>query len=62
MQLKILDLSSNKISDEGGIYLANALKLVKPLEQINLRDNSLGIESGDAFVFLVKEKYNLWKV
>lgn len=32
LKLKILDLSSNKIGDEGGILLANALKNVDLLE------------------------------
>ena len=32
------------------------------MEQIILRDNQLGNEASDAFLFLVKEKTNLWRV
>jgi hypothetical protein len=27
-----------------------------------MRDNNLGIESGDAFLFLIQQKKNLWKL
>lgn len=50
------------LQDIGGAMLADAIKCADTLEQINLRDNGLGAESSDAYLFLVKEKQNLWRV
>lgn len=61
MSLKILDISSNEIDDAGGVQFSQALKQLHCLEQLNIKDNLLGTDSSDAFLFLVKEKRNLWK-
>lgn len=42
--------------------LASAIAKVKTLEQVNLRDNNLGIECSDSFLHLVQQKKNLWKL
>jgi len=36
------------------LKLANGLRNVETLEQVNLRDNNFGLEAGDAFLFLVQ--------
>ncbi|CDW88755.1 leucine rich repeat family protein [Stylonychia lemnae] len=62
LRLKILDLSSNRLNDKSGLQLASAVAKTENLEQLNLRDNNLGLECGDAFLFLVQQKRNLWKL
>jgi len=42
--------------------LVSSVKCCASLEQLLLKENNLSLESGDALLFLVKEKKNLWKV
>ena len=62
LKIKMLDLSSNKISDTCGVQLAGALQNVSTLEQLFLRDNDLSNEAGDALFFLVQSQKKLCRV
>jgi len=61
LKLQSIDISHNRLSDDAGVKLAKAFKNVKTMEHINLRDNALGVESSDAFTYLVKENRNITK-
>lgn len=53
--LRHVDLSSNSLCDEAGIQLAKCFKELKFLETINLKNNCLGEQAGEALLYLVKE-------
>jgi Ran GTPase-activating protein (RanGAP) involved in mRNA processing and transport len=53
--LRHIDFSSNSLCDEAGAQLAKCFKEMRSLETINLKNNCLENQSGDALLFLVKE-------
>lgn len=59
--LKNIDLSSNQLCDQAGVQLAKCFKGLKSLESINLKNNNFEVETGDAFLYLVKENPNILK-
>jgi len=61
LSLKHLDLSVNSICDEAGVELSRCLTNLKKLETINLKNNSLGFDSSDSLLFLVKENHTICK-
>jgi len=48
--LRVLDLSNNQISHEGGTEIAGALKRNKQLRVLDMRWNNIGVAGGRAFL------------
>lgn len=59
--LRQIDFSSNNLCDQSGVILAKCFRGLKCLEKINLKNNCLEQEAGDAFLYLVKENPQITK-
>jgi hypothetical protein len=59
--LRSIDFSCNNLCDKAGVLLARCFREMKSLERVNLKNNCLDQESGDAFLYLVKENPKIVK-
>lgn len=56
-----IDFSCNNLCDQSGVVLAKCFKGLKHLEKLNLKNNCFEQDSGDAFLYLVKENPQITK-
>ena len=60
--LKVLNISNNKIGPGGAVIFLRALLVLKKLEHLNITNNNLGVEDGKELIYLIQTSSSLHKL